>query len=70
MDLTKSLPKVACVDTLKKCNEIEPFSKTVLEYGKNPASGKKYTQEEKDEKSIDSDNKEEAKQQEAAKSAA
>ncbi len=30
MDLTKSLPKVACVDTLKKCNEIEPFSKTVL----------------------------------------
>ena len=50
MDLTKSLPKVACVDTLKKCNEIEPFSKTVLEYGKNPATGKKYTQEEKDEK--------------------
>ena len=50
MDLTKSLPKVACVDTLKKCNEVEPFSRSVLEYGLNPATGKKYTDEEKEEK--------------------
>ena len=50
MDLTKSLTKMACVDTLKKCNEIEPFSRTVLEFGKNPATGKRYTEEERDEK--------------------
>ena len=50
MDLTKSLSKMACVDTQKKCNEIEPFSRTILEYGKNPATGIRYTEEHREEK--------------------
>ena len=50
MDLIKSLPKTACVDTLKKCNEVEPFSKTILKYGINPATGEKYNKQDRDEK--------------------
>ena len=56
MDLIKSLPKTACVDTLKKCNEVEPYSKTILEFGKNPATGEKYTEDERDEKQQQFDN--------------
>ena len=56
MDLIKSLPKTACVDTLKKCNDVEPYSETILEYGTNPATGEKYTETEREEKKKQFDN--------------
>ena len=50
MDLIKSLPKTACIDSFKKCNEVEPYSENILEYGINPATGEKYTDDERQEK--------------------
>ena len=36
MDLLNSSNKT-CVDKLKQCNEIRPFSETILKFGENPA---------------------------------
>ena len=50
MDLLKVLPNETCADNLKKCNEIQPFSETILKFGRNPATGNIYTEDEKADK--------------------
>lgn len=50
MDLLKVLPNKTCVDKLKQCNEITPFSESILKFGENPATGRKYTEDERNDK--------------------
>ena len=56
MDLLKFLPNKTCVDKLKQCNEITPFSETILKFGENPATGRKYTEDERNDKLKQLDN--------------
>ena len=56
MDLIKFLPNKTCVDKLKQCNEIRPFSETILKFGENPATGRKYTEDERKDKLKQLDN--------------
>lgn len=56
MDLLKFLPNKTCVDNLKQCNEIQPFSETILKFGENPATGLKYTEDDRKDKLKQLDN--------------
>lgn len=50
MDYIEGLTKKSCIDTKKKCNEIEPYSENILNYTLNPETKRKYTEEEKENK--------------------